>query len=63
MDNKKINNAVDGVNTAYSLAVMLARGTEDDPHANVLATQIVNLLRSSANDLGEQLTLAASKAA
>ena len=63
MDNKKIISAVDGVNTAHSLAVMLARATEGDKHTNVLATQIALILGVSANELDGALSPAASKAA
>lgn len=63
MDNKKITSAVDGVHTAHSLAIMLARATEGDKHANVLATQIALILNASANGLDEHLSPAASKAA
>lgn len=63
MDNQKFSNAVDGVDTAHSLAIMLARATADDKHANVLALQIAQLLSCSVNELNGSRSPAASNAA
>ncbi len=63
MDNENKQNAADTVSTAYSLSIMLARATESDPHANVLATQIALLLRKGIKDLGFEKTQSASSSA
>ena len=63
MENENIISAIEGVNTAHSLAVMLVRATEDDKHTNVLASKIALILGVSADHLGEHLMPSASNAA
>ena len=58
MENANDKNGVnikDGLNGAHSLAVLLARASEDDPHFNAVAVQIAHMIEQSVNALGDQL--------
>jgi len=44
----------DDLGAAHSLAILLARASEDDIHLNNVAVQIAQLINKSVNALGDQ---------
>ena len=44
----------DDLGAAHSLAILLARASEDDIHLNHVAVQIAQLIDKSVNALGDQ---------
>lgn len=47
-------NIKDDLGAAHSLAILLARASEDDIHLNHVAVQIAKLIDKSVNALGDQ---------
>lgn len=54
MDNKKHAQVSDSLQGAHSLAVLLARASEDDLPTNHVARQIAQILKQNINALGGQ---------
>ncbi|EGI72885.1 hypothetical protein PH505_bb00330 [Pseudoalteromonas distincta] len=54
MDNKTKSQVSDSLQSAHSLAVLLARASEDDLPTNHAALQIAQLIDKSVNALGDQ---------
>ncbi len=62
MDNKRAK-TIENINEAHSLAVVLARATEDDPHVLCVAQRIATLLGDSVIQLNNDRLILEANAA